>query len=211
MKYIDTKYIIISGLTIIISLLFSKVFIALKLIHFDKYKVNSTQQKSNISQLQQTGKSIYSVYCTSCHGQDGKGNNNKAQDHTKRMAKKSILDVINNGSNNFKSIYSMGMPANLVNTLEAEKIATYLYNGLQGAKPKFWERCISCHGDNAKGIPFIAPNLIKYSDDLVSTVLINGKKGIIGTMPSFATQLSSTQMKAVAVYIRSLENKKLHK
>ena len=53
-------------------------------------------------------------------------------------------------------------------------------------------------------MPYVAPNLKTYSDDLVKTVLTNGKKSSIGTMPSFKGRLSDTQIKAVAAYLRSL-------
>ena len=200
------RYIVTGVAILVVTLLVSKVLMALNLVHFNKYNVVKSSDK-NISvddELLQTGKGTYLVYCSSCHGKDGKGNNDKAQDHTKRMAKKSILDVIENGSNNFISIYPSGMPANLVGKEDAKKIATYVANGLQGKKPQAWETCASCHDETGEGIAYIAPNIKTYSDELVATVLNNGKKGIIGTMPSFKGRLTELQMKAVAAHIRQL-------
>ena len=51
---------------------------------------------------------------------------------------------------------------------------------------------------------FVAPNLRAYDDALVMAVLKDGKKGSIGTMPSFDGRLNETQEKALAAYIRSL-------
>ncbi|MDY0327791.1 MAG: c-type cytochrome [Arcobacteraceae bacterium] len=200
------RYIIVGGIVLVVTLLVSKLFLALNLVHFNKYPIASKIEEDNSSkQLLTTGKSIYLVYCSSCHGKDGKGNNDKAQDHTQRMAVKSIIDIINNGSNNFKSIYSQGMPAGLVTQTEAKEVAQYVANSLKGDKPKAWEKCATCHNEDGKGIPFIAPNITTYSDELVSTVLKNGKKGVIGTMPSFEGRFSEVQIQAVANYIRSLE------
>ena len=38
----------------------------------------------------------------------------------------------------------------------------------------------------------------------MATILENGKKSTIGTMPSFKGRLSETQVKAVANYLRSI-------
>ncbi len=202
------RYIIIGAITLVVTLLVSKVFLALNLVHFNKYNTSlakSHGDNQQMGELVKTGKSLYLVYCSSCHGKDGKGNKNKAQDHTKRIAQKSVLDIINHGSNNFKSIYPAGMPAALVDKEDAKEIAKYVASGLQGAKPKAWERCASCHNENGEGIAYVAPNIKRYSDDLVATVLTNGKKGVIGRMPSFEGRLTELQMRSIASYIRSIQ------
>jgi cytochrome c oxidase cbb3-type subunit 3 len=202
------RYILIGGFTIIVTLLVSKVYTAISLIHFNKYpnSVKTNTKTSKHKQLLETGKSVYMVYCTSCHGQDGKGNNGKAHDHTKRIVEKSVLDVIENGSNNFTSTYRFGMPSHLVEEQDAKQIAKYVANGLKGNQPKSWEKCATCHAQDGTGINYIAPNIKTYSDELVTTVLLNGKKGVIGTMPSFKGRLTDYQIKSVATYIRSLGN-----
>lgn len=201
------RYIITGAIVLVVSLLVSKVLMAVNLVHFNKYNVvkTSKQNTTEHEQLLETGKGTYLVYCSSCHGKDGKGNNDKAQDHTKRIAKKSILDVIKNGANNFTSIYPSGMPANLVGKDDTKEIAEYVANGLKGQKPKAWTVCASCHDESGEGIAFIAPNIKIYSDEFVATVLKNGKKGVFGTMPSFDGRLSELQIKALANYIRSIQ------
>lgn len=200
------KYIIVTGITLIVTLLVSKILIAVELVHFNKFGRENSSVLTKTEQLVNVGKSTYMVHCTSCHGKDGKGNDNKAQNHTKRIAEKSVLDVINNGSNNFKSIYPSGMPAGLLKEAEAKKVAKYVANGLKGKKPKGWKTCATCHDDSGEGINLIAPNIKFYSDDLVATVLSNGKKGVIGTMPNFKDRLSIREMKALATYIRSIQS-----
>ena len=46
-----------------------------------------------------------------------------------------------------------------------------------------------------------------YDDSLVTAVLKQGKKGLLGHMPSFNERLNETQEKALASYIRSLGDK----
>lgn len=198
------RYLIIGGFTLMAILLVSKIFLALDFVRFDTYSSKSKAPKSPERELKIMGKQIYLVYCSSCHGSNGEGNNGKAQNHTNRISKKSVLDVIQNGSNNFNSLYPAGMPAGLIDGDDAKTVALYVASGFQGEKPKAWETCATCHNKNGEGIPFIAPNIKTYSDELVATVLTNGKKGAIGTMPNFKERLSEVQVKALATYIRSI-------
>lgn len=202
------KYLIVGIFTLFVAILVSRVFIALDLVNkntfTNKLVTEVKVEESKEVKLSKIGKKIYFVLCSSCHGMDGKGNNDKAQNHTKRISKKSVLDIINNGSNNFINIYPSGMPAGLVDRENAEELALYISHGMTGKKPKSWKICASCHNENGEGIAFIAPNIKVYSNELVATVLKNGKKGVIGTMPNFGDRLSEIQMKALATYIRSI-------
>jgi len=154
--------------------------------------------------LRAMGQSVFLVQCAPCHGVDAEGINGKAHDLTKRMAKEQILDVINNGANNFKSAYPGGMPAGMAFGEGAEKVAEYVANGMKGEAPAEYAACAGCHGVDGNGMAYVAPNIKSYSDDLMKTVLHDGKKGIIGVMPNFQGRLSETQVKAVAEYIRSI-------
>ncbi|SFV55303.1 Cytochrome c oxidase subunit CcoP [hydrothermal vent metagenome] len=154
--------------------------------------------------LKAMGQSIFFVQCTPCHGAEADGMNGKAQDLTHRMAKKQILDVINNGSNRLG--YPMGMmPPGMASGAGAEKIATWISGGMKGEKPAEFAACASCHGADGKGMNGMAPNLSGYDNTLLTHVLNKGKKGIIGTMPSFKGRLNETQVKAVATYLNSIQ------
>jgi cytochrome c oxidase cbb3-type subunit 3 len=161
---------------------------------------------ANISQndLVNMGQSVFLVQCAPCHGVDGSGIDGKAQDLTKRMAKDQILHVIKNGSNNLKSVYPGGMPAGMAMGADADAVAAYVAGGMKGTAPAAWAICAGCHGQDGKGVAMVGPDIKTYSDSLVTTVLKDGKKGKIGTMPSFTGMLTDTQMKAVANYIRSI-------
>ncbi len=171
-----------------------------------EYQAKFESKWANITEaeLAGMGQSVFLVQCAPCHGVDGEGIQGKAADLTKRIAKESVLDVINNGANNFKSVYPGGMPAGMASGSDAEEIATYVAGGLKGTAPAAWAACSSCHGEDGKGMDYVAPNIKEYSDKLVNTVLHNGKKSIIGAMPSFEGRLSDTQIKAVASYLRSI-------
>jgi len=60
-------------------------------------------------------------------------------------------------------------------------------------------------GEDGTGNNGQAPNLKEYDDVLVKHVLEHGKKGLLGTMPSFKGRLTDVQEKAVAAYIRSIK------
>jgi cytochrome c oxidase cbb3-type subunit 3 len=167
-------------------------------------KFEETHKNIDSEGLKEMGGSVFLVQCAPCHGVDAEGIDGKAQDLTKRIAKDSVLETIKNGANNFKSVYPGGMPAGMASGADAEALAAYVAGGLKGEKPAAWSACSSCHGENGEGMAYVAPNLKTYSDDLIKTVLDNGKKSSIGTMPSFKGRLSDTQMKAVATYLRSL-------
>ena len=154
--------------------------------------------------LEDMGKSLFFVQCAPCHGNTGDGLTGKAQDLTHRMSKAQILDVIKNGSN--KLGYQMGMmPPGMASGQDAEDIATYIAGGMKGEKPASFAACASCHGPDGKGMNGMAANLSEYDNTLLTHVLEHGKKGIIGTMPSFKTMITPVQEKALATYIQSIQ------
>ena len=76
--------------------------------------------------------------------------------------------------------------------------------GLLANSEEHYKNCAGCHGENGEGMAYVAPNIKSYDDSLVASVLKDGKKSSIGTMPSFEGRLSDTQVKAVAAYLRGL-------
>ncbi len=154
--------------------------------------------------LRAMGESVFLVQCAPCHGVEADGSNGKAHDLTKRISKEQVAYIINNGANNMKTNYPAGMPAGMASGADVDTLATWIAGGMKGEKPAAFAACTSCHGENGEGMPFVAPNLKAYDDDLVTGILKDGKKANIGAMPSFEGRLSETQVKAVAEYIRSL-------
>ena len=97
------------------------------------------------------------------------------------------------------------MPPLMAQGADAEAIATYVAGGLKGEAPAAFAACASCHGPDGKGMNGMAPNLKEYDETLVKHILENGKKGSIGTMPSFKGRLNETQQKAVAAFLSSIK------
>jgi cytochrome c oxidase cbb3-type subunit 3 len=170
-----------------------------------KDKFEEKHKNADDATLKAMGESIFLVQCQQCHGVTGDGLSGKAQDFTARMSKEQVLDVINNGSNHLG--YPMGaMPAGMAQGADAEAIAVYIANGMQGEQPASFATCGSCHGMDGKGNNGMSPNLVSYDATLMNHVLQNGKKGMIGKMPSFKTLITPVQEKALTVYVQSLSN-----
>lgn len=168
-------------------------------------KFEAIHKNADAATLKEMGESIYLVQCAQCHGTTGDGLSGKAQDFTSRMTKAQVLDVINNGSDQLG--YPMGaMPGGMAQGEEAEAIAAYVAGGMKGEQPASFAACASCHGADGQGNNGMSPNLVSYDDALMNHVLQNGKKGMIGKMPSFKTLITPVQEKALTVYIQSLSN-----
>lgn len=168
-------------------------------------KFESIHQNADAATLKEMGESIYLVQCQQCHGVTGDGLSGKAQDFTTRMTKDQVLYVINNGSNQLG--YAMGMmPPGMASGADAEEIAAYVAGGMKGEQPAAFAACSSCHGADGKGNNGMSPNLAEYDAALINHTLQNGKKGMIGKMPSFKTLITPVQEKALTVYVQSLSN-----
>jgi cytochrome c oxidase cbb3-type subunit 3 len=182
-------------------------------VHADKFE----KQYASITgdRLVEMGESVYLAECKVCHGLSADGIDGKAADLNKRISVMSVKHVIEQGSNNYLLGSEVPMPnrnglmnANKnyapITDAEIDSVATYVANGMRGAGADvFAGVCSSCHGADGKGIDGMAPNIAQYTPALVANVLNHGKKGAIGTMPSF-TRLNKKQKEAVGAYITSL-------
>lgn len=168
-------------------------------------KFEEQHKNADAATLKEMGESIFLVQCQQCHGATGDGLSGRAHDFTARMSKDQILHVINNGQQQLN--YPMGaMPAGMASGADAEAIAAYIAGGMKGDQPAAFAACASCHGADGKGNNGMAPNLAAYDEPLLTHVLQNGKKGIIGRMPSFKSILTPVQEKALTAYVQSLSN-----
>ncbi|WP_419763816.1 MAG: cbb3-type cytochrome c oxidase N-terminal domain-containing protein [Arcobacter sp.] len=173
-------------------------------IEFNK-KFESKWQNPSNETLTAMGESIFLVQCSPCHGVDAEGINGKAQNLRKRMSQDSVEYVIKNGSNNLKTVYPGGMPPMmLTEDKDIEEVSAYVAGGFKGEQPAAYGVCAGCHAPDGAGIEYVGPNIKTYDNALVSAVLENGKRGLIGIMPSFKGRLNPTQEKAVTAYIKSL-------
>ena len=171
-------------------------------------KFESKWQNPNEQTLNAMGQSIFLVQCAPCHGVDAEGIAGKAQDLTKRISKEQVEYTIRNGSNHLTEAYPGGMPPMMLSEdADIKEVSAYVANGFKGEQPAAYATCAACHGDNGEGMPMVGPNIKSYDDSIVIAVLKQGKKGLLGHMPSFNERLNETQEKALASYIRSLGDK----
>ena len=176
----------------------------------NEYNAKFQQKWTNPNEqtLNAMGQSIFLVQCAPCHGVDAEGIAGKAQDLTKRISKEQVEYVIRNGSNHLTEAYPGGMPPMMLSEdADIKEVSAYVANGFKGEQPAAYATCVACHGDNGEGMPMVGPNIKSYDDSLVTAVLKQGKKGLLGHMPSFNERLNETQEKALASYIRSLGDK----
>jgi cytochrome c oxidase cbb3-type subunit 3 len=175
---------------------------------YEKQWINADKET-----LSNMGESLFLVQCSQCHGIDARGINGKARDLTSWGNEEYIKNVIVNGSNGINGYY--GMPAGLLSKQEdINAVASYVADNISLSKKSvnsqsndigktlYSESCASCHGENGKGIQGVGIDLTYLAD----AALKNGKKGSIGTMPSFNSVLSDIQFKALNEYIYSLNN-----
>ena len=171
------------------------------------------------------GESLFLVQCAPCHSETADGMNGKAADLTKRLEKSTVINVIKNGSAgvgnaNGQLGYGMGMMPDRngivnmstgqpISDSDIETVSNYVANGFKSTDKNgsdmFANYCSSCHGADGKGMGGMSPNLVEFDQTIVDAVLNNGKKGAIGTMPSFKGRLSQTQFNAVTAYLNSIK------
>ena len=158
------------------------------------------------------GESVFVAECKVCHGLSADGIDGKAANLNVRLETKSVKHVLENGSEN------LGFPApmpdrnglfnmntnNLITDAEIATVADYVANGMKGdGADIFAGTCAACHGADGMGMEMVAPNIAEFNPALVKTVLDHGKKGAIGTMPSF-DRLNDKQKEAAGAYVTSL-------
>jgi len=163
-------------------------------------------------ELIEMGESVFLAECKVCHGLTADGIDGKAANLNHRISKESVMHVVMNGANNMKTDYPGGMPMGLnysfADEAELNKLVDYVVAGLpeddtEGAQLFEKGTCNSCHGANGEGMAYAGPTINSFSVATVSSVLKDGKKGAIGTMPAFS-RLNEKQIEAVSAYVTSL-------
>lgn len=165
--------------------------------------------------LVEMGESVFLAECKVCHGLSADGIDGKAANLNHRIDAVTVKHVIINGSNYSLLNEGSSMPgrdgimnANKdyapITDAEIDAVSTYIANGMTGEGSDVYAgACASCHGEDGKGMEYVAPNIATYDMALLSNVLNHGKKGAMGTMPAF-DRLNSKQKEAVSAYIISL-------
>jgi len=134
-------------------------------------------------------------------------NKKKVKDSIKKLAscksipkltKDEIINVINKGSHKYDCPMGEMFPKMVK---EAKEIATYLINGMQGTKPKSFNVCTTCHGDDARGMNGMSPDIshlgnFNESKDIASKGkwIINEEKSPIDDSLNITLYLESTEI-----------------
>ena len=164
--------------------------------------------------LVEMGESVFLAECKVCHGIAADGIDGKAANLNVRIEANAVKHAVENGSNNQLLGMEMPMPdrnglfnANtgaLITDAEIDAVSTFVANGMSGAGADvFAGTCSACHGEDGKGMEYVAPSVASFTPALVANVLNHGKKGAIGKMPAF-DRLNAKQKEAVGAYITSL-------
>ena len=179
----------------------------------DKWKNLSNED------LVQMGQGIFLVKCAQCHGMNAEGIDGKAQNLTRWGKYQGIEDTIKHGSAGLN--YAAGeMPALELSAEDSKVLAQYVMANISDLHKKFdkldtkkgkalWDSatCSACHGPDGKGMGGLAVDLTKYgTPEFLKEVLTKGKKGHIGTMPSFDyANFNQVQIDALSAFINSLQ------
>ena len=177
-------------------------------------KFNAEYASITGDRLVEMGESVFLAECKVCHGIAADGIDGKAANLNVRLEAKTVKNVILNGSNNHLLGSEMPMPDRnglfnattgaLITDAEIDTVSAFVANGMSGAGADvFAGTCVSCHGEDGKGMEYVAPSIADFSPALVTNVLNHGKKGVIGKMPAF-DRLNAKQKEAVGAYITSL-------
>jgi len=164
--------------------------------------------------LIEMGESVFLAECKVCHGIAADGIDGKAANLNQRIEANVVKYAIENGSNNHLLGSEMPMPdrnglfnANtgaLITDAEIDIVSSYVANGMSGEGADVYAgTCAACHGEDGKGMDYVAPSIATFTPALVTNVLNHGKKGVIGKMPAF-DRLNAKQKEAVGAYITDL-------
>ena len=177
-------------------------------------KFNAEYASITGDRLVEMGESVFLAECKVCHGIAADGIEGKAANLNVRLEANVVKHAVENGSNNQLLGSEMPMPdrnglfnANtgaLITDAEIDAVSAFVANGMSGAGADvFAGTCAACHGEDGKGMDYVAPSIATFTPALVTNVLNHGKKGSIGTMPAF-NRLNAKQKEAVGAYITNL-------
>ena len=193
------------------------------------YNAKFEQQWQNIDEatLVKMGQNLFLVQCSQCHGITTEGINGTAANLAEWGREEGIITTIKEGSKGLGYLLGDMLPISevapgVLDTEEAQKaVAAYVMAEISEVKKTKYPElvakgkelysaatCNACHGDDGKGMGGMAPDLSKYGTTaFVAEVLEKGKKGHIGIMPSFKTQmLTDIQKEALGHFIYSDKN-----
>ena len=167
------------------------------------------------------GRSLFSTYCTVCHGSDAKGARGYPNLADNDWLFGGTPDTIKASISAGRS--SIGMPAykDQLNEEEIDQILNYVLtlsgreadtSLVEAGKAKFTTVCAGCHMPDGSGNPALgAPNLTDKvwlyggSAGVIKHSIVNGRKGI---MPAQQEFLGDDKIHLLTTYVYSLSQEK---
>ena len=190
------------------------------------YNAEFEEKWKNIDKetLTRMGQNLYLVQCSQCHGITTEGINGTAANLLEWGRERRYCATLKEGSKGMGYLLGEMLPINQIapDVLTTEEdyraIAAYVMAEISEVKKTKYPQlvskgkelfaaatCIACHGEDGKGNGGLSPDLSNYGTPaFVAEVLEKGKKGHIGIMPSFKSQmLTDKQKEALAYFIYS--------
>lgn len=185
-------------------------------------KFDSVYANMDNDTLREMGEQIFLVQCAQCHGLTAEGNDGKAQNLTHWGKLDGIMDTIRHGSAGLKNAEGEefgGMPEGLLSDdKDIQAVAHYVMSEIVHDTSRKYDpelvaygneifhgagTCNACHGENGEGIEGMAPSLASYGKaEFLTNVLMHGKRGNIGFMPSFKyLNFSQKEIEALQAFI----------
>ncbi|MGB3960813.1 MAG: cbb3-type cytochrome c oxidase N-terminal domain-containing protein, partial [Sulfurimonas sp.] len=137
-------------------------------------KFNTQYESITGDRLVEMGESVFLAECKVCHGLSADGIEGKAANLKVRLEAKTVKHVVENGSNNQLLGSEMPMPDRnglfnnntgaLITDAEIDAVSQFVANGMSGAGAEvFAGACASCHGEDGKGMEYVAPNIAEFT------------------------------------------------
>lgn len=163
------------------------------------------------------GRSLFSSYCTTCHGSDARGAsgfpNLTDDDWLWGSDEAAIATAIRSGRNSVMPVLAPALGGeqginNMVSYVQSLSGAAPADSNAMSAQPLFVALCSACHmadgsGNQALGGPDLTDDIWLYGGtaDAIRTTIVAGRNGV---MPAHGELLGESRIKILAAYVASL-------
>ena len=183
---------------------------------YEKFAAMDFEELAQNEEAQALGRSLYSSYCTTCHGSDARGApgdpNLTDNDWLWGNSEAELITTLANGRNGVMPVLApaLGGDEGVANMAKYVKSLSggEADAGAMSAQPMFVALCSACHGVDGTGNKiFGAPNLTDdtwlYGSSLetIEETILNGRGGV---MPAHGDLFGENRTKILAAYIYSL-------
>ena len=181
---------------------------------FAQFAAMDPEELVNNADAQRIGKSLFSNYCTQCHGSLGYGATGFPNLADADWLYGSDFGAIEHSILNGRAGVMPALGAAFSNEAELKGLVDYVYNMSGGvdvestAHKNYTTYCSACHGPNGQGMTIMgAP---KLNDDIwlyggskeaIEYAIVNGRQGV---MPAHKEFLGADRVRILAAYVAKL-------